>query len=91
MFDDGIKRLDHLAQSRPLDSVEAAVWVGIEARSRENRVSKIVAACQTAVLALALASSIGAGARAATELPNASLGVFSPHGSLAPSVLLGGH
>ena len=91
MFDDGINRLDNRAKSRPLDGLEAGVWAGIETQLRESRASRIVTAWQTAVLALALASSIAVGARAATELPPASLGVFSPHASLTPSTRLGLH
>jgi len=91
MLDDGIKRLDQLAQSRSLDGLEALVWAGIEASALQSRTSKAVAAGQSAVLALALFSSIGMGAHAVTHLPDSTLGVFSPHGSLSPATLLGGH
>ena len=91
MLDDGLKQLDLLTQSRPLDGLEAGVWAGIEARAHQYRISKTMAAWQSAVLALALVSSIGVGAHAATQLPDETLGVFSPRGSLSPATLLGGH
>jgi hypothetical protein len=91
MLDDGFKRLDQLAQSRSLEGLEASVWAGIEASALQSRTSKAVAAWQSAVLAVALVSSIGMGAHTATQLPNGTLGVFSPHGSLSPATLLGGH
>ena len=86
MLDDGFKRLDQLAQSRSLEGLEASVWAGIESRT-----STAVAAWQSAVLAVALVRSIGMGAHTATQLPDGTLGVFSPHGSLSPATLLGGH
>lgn len=91
MLDDEIKRLDRQAQSRSLDSLEAGVWAGIEALSAQSRTSKMVTAWQSGVLALALVSSIGMGANAAANLTDGTLGVFSPHGSLSPATLLGGH
>jgi hypothetical protein len=91
MLNDALKRLDNITQSHLLDGMEVGVWAGIETQSREKRLSRVVMGWQTAVLALALVSSIGVGARAATSLPTASLGIFSPHASLAPSALLGGH
>ena len=91
MLDDGFKRLDQLAQSRSLEGLEASVWAGIEASALQSRTSKAVAAWQSAVLAVALVSSIGMGAHTATQLPDSTLGVFSPHGSLSPATLLGGH
>jgi hypothetical protein len=91
MLDDGFKRLDQLAQSRSLEGLEASVWAGIEASALQSRTSKAVAAWQSAVLAVALVSSIGMGAHTATQLPDGTLGVFSPHGSLSPATLLGGH
>ncbi len=91
MLDDGFKRLDELAQSRSLEGLEASVWAGIEASALQSRISKAVAAWQSAVLAVALVSSIGMGAHTATQLPDGTLGVFSPHGSLSPATLLGGH
>lgn len=91
MLDDGFRRLDQLAQSRSLEGLEASVWAGIEASEQHSRSSKTVAAWQSAVLALALFSSIGMGAHAATQLPDSTLGIFSPHGSLSPATLLGGH
>ncbi len=91
MLDSDINRLDNFPEPHALDGLEAGVWAEIETRLREGRVSRIVMIWQTAVLALALASSIAVGARAATALPIASLGVFSLHASLAPAALLGGH
>ena len=91
MLDNGINRLDKIAQSQPLEGLEAVVWAAIESQSRENRLSRVMVAWQSAVLAIALLSSIGMGARAATSLPTAALGVFSPHASLAPSALFGRH
>ena len=91
MLDDGFKRLDELAQSRSLEGLEASVWAGIEASALQSRISKAVAAWQSAVLAVALVSSIGMVAHTATQLPDGTLGVFSPHGSLSPATLLGGH
>ena len=91
MLDDGFKRLDELAQSRSLEGLEASVWAGIEASALQSRISKAVAAWQSAVLAVALVSSIGMGAHTATQLPDGTLVVFSPHGSLSPATLLGGH
>lgn len=91
MLDHDINRLDKIARSHPLEGLEAGVWATIESRSRENRLSKVLVAWQSAVLAVALLTSIGMGARAATGLPTTTLGVFSPHASLAPSALLGGH
>lgn len=91
MLDDGIKRLDQQAQLRSLDNLEAGVWAGIHAQALQTQTSKMVAAWQSAVLALALVSSVGLGASMATKLPESTLGVFSPHGSLSPATLLGGH
>ena len=91
MLDDGIKRLDQQAQSRSLDGLEADVWAGVDALAVQSRTSKMVTAWQSGVLALALVSSIGVGAHAAATLPDGTLGVFSPHGSLSPATLLGGH
>lgn len=91
MLDDGFKHLDQLAQSRSLDGLEASVWAGIDLRAQQFRISRIVVAWQSAVLAIALVSSIGLGAHAATKLPDGALGVFSPQGSLSPATLLGGH
>lgn len=90
MLDSVLKRLDTLTQSQPLDGLEAGVWAGIETQLHERRLSRVIMGWQTAVLALALISSVGMGAGAATSRPTASLGVFSPHASLAPSGLLGG-
>lgn len=91
MIEDRLKALDYLAQSRSLDQLEAAVWSRIAVQATQVRASKVVVAWQSAVLALALVSSIGIGAHAATTLPTESLDVFSPHGSLTPSSRLGGH
>jgi len=89
MLDNGFKRLDQLAQSHSLDGLEASVWAGIEASALQARTTKAVAAWQSAVLAVALVSSIGVGAYAATQIPDCTLGVFSPHGSLSPGTRLG--
>ena len=91
MLDEGFKQLDRQAESRSLEGLEASVWAGIEAKASQSRTSKTIAAWQSGVLALALASSIAMGAHAATNLPDGTLGVFSPHGSLSPATLLGGH
>ena len=91
MLDDEIKHLDQQAQSRSLDGLEAGVWAGVDALTAQYRTSKMVTAWQSGVLALALVSSIGVGAHAAAQLPDGTLGVFSPHGSLSPATLLGGH
>jgi hypothetical protein len=91
MFDNGINRLDQHAQSRPLQGLEAAVWAELDRRAAQSRAVRTVATWQAAVMVLALVTSAGVGALAATQSPPPSLGVFSPRGALAPSTLLGGH
>jgi len=91
MTDTGIDQLNAQAQSRALTDLEAGVWAGIAQRINQRRASRAVMAWQSAVLVVALVSSIGLGARAATGLPAGELGVFSLHGSLTPAARLGGH
>lgn len=91
MIENGLNHLDRQAQSRPLADLEAGVWAGIAVRRNQRQASRTVVAWQSAVLAVALMSSIGLGARAATNIPVSGLGVFSPHGSLSPAERLGGH
>ena len=91
MTDAGIDQLDQQAQPRALTDLEAGVWAAIAQRTDQRRASRAVMAWQSAVLVVALVSSIGLGARAATGLPAGELGVFSLHGSLTPAARLGGH
>lgn len=91
MFDSDIDRLDQKARSHPLEGLEDAVWAKLEAQVSQTQVARMAAGWQAAILAVALISSIGAGARAATQLPVSGLGVFSPHAPLSPATLLGRH
>lgn len=91
MFDSDINRLDQQAQSRSLEGLESAVWAKLEAQVSQTRAARTAAGWQAAILAVALISSVGAGARAATQLPVSGLGVFSPHAPLSPATLLGRH
>lgn len=86
MLDHVLKHLDEIAQSHPLDGLEARVWTDIE-----NHLSRVVLGWQSAVVAFTLASSIGLGASAVTGRPPSNLGVFSLQAPLAPSMLLKSH
>ena len=91
MIDNELNLLNQRANAKSLEALEADVWAGVEARATQVRALRKVAAWQSMVLALAVVSSLGVGAHAATSLPAGTLGVFSPHGSLSPATLLGGH
>ena len=92
MIDAEIRKLNEQAPRRSLDTLEADIWGGVDARVKADRVSRVVFSCQAAVLAVALFSSVAAGTRAVLyETPAAGLGVFSIHTDFSPSSRLIGH
>ena len=92
MIDEYIHKLNEQGPKRSLERLEADIWLGVEARVKANRISKVVISCQAAVLAIALLSSVAAGTRAAmAENPPVGLDVFSTRADLTPSSRLIGH
>jgi len=91
MFDDDIRKLDQQSH-RSLSALEAEIWAGVEARVREHRFSRLVYACQAAVLTLGLLTSVAAGAHiASAQNQQSAFNVFSTRGDLTPSSRLIGH
>lgn len=90
MIDDDIRSLTGQAPDRPLDTLEADVWKGVDARLEANRISRLVLSYQALVAATALVLSLVAGnqightlARDVTEHDSFATGMEH-----APSTLL---
>lgn len=91
MIDADIRKLSECEPDRPLDGLEADIWAGIAARAAARKGVRIVALCQTAVMAFAMVVSIAAGLVLATSSEPASASILRPPGmELAPSHLLFG-
>ena len=92
MIEAEIRKLNEQEPRRSLDTLEAGIWAGVDARRRANRISRVVFSCQAAVLALALFGSVAAGAQAAMyENLTPGLDVFSIRKDLTPASRLIGH
>jgi hypothetical protein len=92
MIEADIHKLNDQEPRRPLNRLEADIWLGVEARLEARRTSRAVLSCQAAVLVIALMGSIVISDRTAVaDGDSAGLGVFSIRSDLAPSTRLLGH
>lgn len=65
MSDPDLNRLFELPLDRSLGGLERSIWLGVAARERDRRTSRLAVACQAGVLAIAVAIGGMAGATAA--------------------------
>jgi hypothetical protein len=92
MIDDDIRKLAQQQCYPSLAGLEADIWAGVEARTKDRRFSRVVYSCQAAVMAVVLLTSIAAGTHAVSAQNQLSaLNVFSTRADLAPSYRLIGH
>ena len=89
MIENDIRRLDGGGLDRSLDQLEADIWRGVAARSRERAVARKVTILQGVVMAFALLGSIGVGIGIARPggAP-VSLASLTTGSELMPSTLL---
>lgn len=88
MIDADIHQLNEQS-GRSLDTLEADIWSGVDARIKAQRESRVVFSCQATILAIALLSSIAIGSQTTMAENSAPvLGIFSAGGELSPSARL---
>lgn len=87
MIDHDLQALAGMPADRPLDRLEADIWVGIGKREAARRTGRIIASCQAVALTAALLGSATAGMVSSSAHPaNSKLALTSDR--LAPSTLL---
>jgi hypothetical protein len=91
--DEDIRALTGQPPDRSLDTLEADVWKGVDARLETNRTSRLVLSCQALVVGAAILVSLMAGTQIghalAKDVPQH--GLFATGMEHAPSTLLLGH
>lgn len=93
MIEDDLAALDRMASRRSLAGLEAGIWQAVNARREAQRTSRALLACQAAVAAIALFSSVAAGSHmaAAYMAPRPIPNVLSVASDLSPSARLIGY
>ena len=61
MIENDIRQLDERALDRSLDQLEADIWRGVAARTRQRQTARRVTSFQGGVMALGLLGSVAAG------------------------------
>lgn len=68
MSDSDLKKLFEQPLDRSLDGLERSIWLGVAARERDRRTSRLAVSLQGGVLAIAVAIGGMAGATAAASV-----------------------
>lgn len=85
MIDTELQELAGRAPDRPLEALEADIWVRLARRERATHASRRLLFVQAAVLLFALAGSLIVGRELARRQAPDSLAVFSEQLPLAPA------
>lgn len=90
MLDQYLERLRHIPPPRPLDGLEAGVWVRVAADEQILRSRTVIVGWQAAVVALLIGGSLALAGpfSAPVQATSSPLGAFSVDGIAAPSTLL---